>query len=255
MTFIAERMPTVALVLMRVSGIVFVAPPFGGSTVPPLVRGVLALVLTLLLLPVTPVWNGQGPWAFAAAALSELLLGLGIGFLALLLLLAVQGAGDLIDMEMGFGVVNVIDPAFERPVPLVGSFLYVLALLIFFAVDGHLLVIQALLDSFRLIPPGGGRWEGPLFRAVVDQFAWVIVTAVRVGLPVIGVLFLSTVALGVLARTMPQLNVFLVGIPLKIALGTVVLAVVLPALSRVYLGAFDTTFAFVDGFIRAVGGR
>src|SRR5690606_16831091 len=188
---ILERMPTVGLVLMRISGIIAVAPPFAAAAVPATLRGLLALVLTLIVVPAAPVWEGAGPWEFAAAAAGELMVGLAVGLLILLVLLAVQGAGELIDMEMGFGMVNVIDPAFGRPAPLLGNFLYFLALVIFLTVDGHLLVLRALLDSFQAIPPGGGRWEAPLFAAIVQQFSWVFVTAVRIALPVVGVVFLA----------------------------------------------------------------
>lgn len=252
---ILERMPTVGLVLMRISGIIAVAPPFAATTVPVTLRGLLALVLTLIVVPAAPVWEGAGPWEFAAAAAGELMVGLAVGLLILLVLLAVQGAGELIDMEMGFGMVNVIDPAFGRPAPLLGNFLYFLALVIFLTVDGHLLVLRALLDSFQAIPPGGGRWEAPLFAAIVQQFSWVFVTAVRIALPVVGVVFLATTALGVLARTMPQLNVFMVGLALKIALGLAVIALVLPALSQVFLDGIEVTFTFVRGFVRGLGGQ
>jgi len=252
---ILNHIPTVGLVLMRISGIIAVAPPFAAATVPVAVRALLALALTLIVVPAVPAWTGAGPWDFAAAAAGGLAMGLAMGLIILLLLLAIQGAGELIDLEMGFGLVNVIDPAFGRPVPLVGNFLYFLALVVFLAVDGHLLVLRALLDSFQAIPPGGGRWEGPVLAAVARQFAWVIVTAVRIALPVVGVLFLTTAALGVLARTMPQLNVFMVGLALKIALGLAVIALVLPALYQVFLDGFDTTFDFVRGFLRELGGR
>ena len=252
---VVERMPTVGLVLLRIAGIVAVAPPFAVTAVPVALRGLLALILTLVVVPAAPVWEGAGAWAFAAAAAGELAVGLAVGLLILLLLLAVQGAGELIDMEMGFGMVNVIDPAFGRPVPLLGNFLYFVALVIFLAVDGHLLVLRALLDSFQVIPPGGGRWDGPIFAAVVEHFSWVIVTAVRIALPVVGVLFLTTMALGVLARTMPQLNVFMVGLALKITLGLTILGLVLPALNQVFLDGFEVTFTFVRGFIRALGGQ
>lgn len=239
---------------MRVSGIVFVAPPFGASSVPPLIRGLVALVLTLVLLPAIPLHAMDNAWRFGVAALGELVIGLAIGLLALLLILAVQGAGDLLDLEMGFAVANVIDPHFERPVPLMGSFLYFFALTLFLVIDGHLLVIRALFDSFQRIPPGAASWDGSLFHSIVEQFAWVIITAIQVSLPIIGVLFMATAALGVLARTMPQLNVFLVGMPLKIALGLAALGLMLPILVRVFVSGFDTSFNYVARFIQALVG-
>ncbi|HEY8449431.1 MAG TPA: flagellar biosynthetic protein FliR [Bacillota bacterium] len=252
--FISERLPTFTLVLARVSGILFIAPPFGGSAVPPLVRGLLALVLALVALPVVPVWTGSDPWAFGAAALAEVTIGLSVGVLSMLLLLAVQGAGDLLDIELGFGVASVVDPQFQLPMPLLGNFLNIVALLLFLSVDGHLWVLRALLDSFRAIPPGGGAWEPALFAGIVEAFAWVIVTAVRISLPVIGVLFLTTVALGIVARTMPQLNVFVVGLPLRVALGILVLAMVLPLLAGLLSDGVATVLGYIDAFLRGLAG-
>lgn len=251
---VLDRLQTLALVLARVSGIVFVAPPFFAPLTSSLARGVLSLVLSLVVLPVVPVWTSNNPWLFIAAAGAELLLGLSIGFLTLLLFLAVQGAGDLIDLELGFGMANVINPQFGQPVPLLGNFLYILCLLLFLMVDGHLLVLHALLNSFDAIPPGAGRWDAPVFSGIFQQFGWVITTAVRLALPVMGTLFLVTVALGIVARTMPQLNAFVIGLPLRIGVGLLIILFVLPTIVRVFLGGIDTVFQGVDGFLREIGG-
>lgn len=250
-----ERLQTFALVLARISGIVFVAPPFAGPLTSSLWRGVFALVLSLLVFPVVPVWTDvTDPWLFVAVTISEVLLGLSIGFLTLLLFLAVQGAGDLLDLELGFGMANVVNPHFGQPVPLLGNFLYILCLILFLAVDGHLLVLQALLSSFHYIPIGGGQWDGSIVRGIASQLGWAISTSVQLALPVMGLLFLATIALGIMARTMPQLNAFVIGLPMRIAVGFLLIFVLLPTFVRVFLGGMQTVFQGVDGFLRTVGG-
>lgn len=251
---VLERLQTLVLVLARISGIVFVAPPFSAPLTSGLVRALLALVLSLVVLPVVPPWTNTNPWVFVATATGEVLLGLSIGLLTLLLFLAVQGAGDLLDLELGFGMANVINPQFGQPVPLLGNFLYILSLLLFLAVDGHLLVLQALMSSFHHIPLGGGNWEGPVLAGITRQFGWVIATAVRLALPVMGVLLLATLALGIVARTMPQLNAFVIGLPMRIGVGFFLIFVALPTFVHIFLNGIHDVFQGVDNFIRSMGG-
>jgi flagellar biosynthetic protein FliR len=240
-------------ILLRVSGMFLVAPVFGSHFIPPPVKALVILATTVALFPVVtgaaggPPAPGLAGAAKAAAGgaggpnignmlalgAGELAVGLLIGFAALLAFVGIQVAGQFLDIELGFGIVNVIDPQLNQVSPLIGNFKYLLALLIFLAVNGHFALIAALAKSFSLVPVGGPAL-GTLASAmvlghIVKLFAGVFITAVKVAAPVLASLFLASVALGLLSRAVPQLNIFMIGLPAKALLGMVLMAMLLPA--------------------------
>lgn len=195
------------------------------------IRVFLSLLLALILLPFFSVADLMLPisiWTLVLMLLQEAALGLVLGYITSIIFAAFQVAGQIIDMQMGFGMINVLDPQSGTQVPLIGNFLYLMAMLIFLAYDGHHSLLHGLWTSFRLVPPGkiwGGQnllWE--VVRAIVVMF----VIGLEIATPVLGALFLADLALAILARTMPQLNIFVVGLPLKSLLGLFTLALSLP---------------------------
>ncbi|MEX2355846.1 MAG: flagellar biosynthetic protein FliR [Thermaerobacterales bacterium] len=250
--FLLNQMTTFALVLLRVIGILSVGMPFGSPFLPAITRVLIALGVAMVLVPLVEVWPGGDGWAFAMAGAVELATGLAIGLMSILLFLAVQGAGDLIDIEMGFGMVHVIDPQFGQPVPLMGTFLYIVAVIMFLTFDGHHHLLRALADSFQVIPPGTVNWNDSAFATAADHFGWVIVTALRLALPVLGLLFLTNVMFAILARTMPQLHVLVVGMPAKIAVGMIGMLLTLPALKTMVEQEWLLSLNTMVDFIRAL---
>ncbi|HEY8394641.1 MAG TPA: flagellar biosynthetic protein FliR [Thermaerobacter sp.] len=225
------------LCLGRTSGLVAAAPALGGRFVPVSLRALLAVALALVVFPLVP--RGPVPGdagAYALALLAEVAVGLALGLLSALVFAAAQTAGELLDLETGFGVSGAFDPLLSQPVPLLGNLLNLVMLLVFLGVDGHHLLIRALVLSFRRIPPAGASLVGaaPVW---VDMAGWMLVTALLLALPVLGVLFMVTLALSLLARAVPQMNVFFTGLPVKIAAGLLLLAMALPALAGVMGGA------------------
>jgi len=241
-----------ALLLPRIGGIMLVAPVFGGRYLPYLKVGITA-ALALVLVPVVaaPEIPAQ-PLAAVGMIAGEFVLGVAIGYVCQLFFVAVQVAGQLIDWEMGFGIVNVVDPLYGTQVPLVGNFLYMLAVLTFLVLDGHHILIRALLRSYELLPPGwscGGLFESGFADFLTRTFGYMFLTAAEISVPVLGVLFLTSVALGVVARTVPQMNVFVIGLPVKIIVGTVILVVMMPMYGYVVRRLVD---AMGDGLSEAV---
>jgi flagellar biosynthetic protein FliR len=217
------------LMLVRVSVVLMTAPVLGNTRIPPQVKAGFALVLTLLLylassgprsLPET-----SNVLSLAAAIGGEIFAGLIIGYTAYLLFSGIQMAGQIIDIQVGFGLVNVIDPAGGQQVSILGQFYYLVALMFFLAVDGHHALIKALGDSFSLLPAGSIGWleqagkAGPLLGAF---FTKLFIIAFQVAAPSVAVLFLTNLTMGLLSRTLPQMNVFIVGLPLNIVVGLMV---------------------------------
>jgi len=226
-----EEFTVFLLVLARVSAIFAATPVLGGRDVPVQLKAGLALILALVLLPVVAAPPQGVPahlWAYGLWVLGEVGVGLLLGFAALLLFVAAQVAGQIIDFELGFGIVNVIDPEFGHQLPLVGSFKNLLALLVFLGLNGHHVVIRALAGSFRVLPPGQARWAPELTGNVVGLLGQLFVFALQLAAPVMAAIFLVNLALGIVSRTVPQMNVFVVGLPVQAAVGLAVLALVLP---------------------------
>ena len=221
-------------IMLRVGGIMTVAPLFGHRNIPKSVKLGFIGIVSLILVPVIPgpaLNPDVGLGVIFTVAAKEVSLGLLIGFVSNILFLGVQMAGHMMGFQMGFMVAQVLDPSSGQQVSILGQFKFILAILIFLAIDGHHLLINAVAGSFNVVPIGemtiGAHAADMLVRACVDIF----LIAVKIGSPVIVTLFLTDVALGIIARTVPQMNIFIVGFPIKISAGFIALAVSFPFIS------------------------
>lgn len=220
------------LLMTRISGIFIIAPFFGSQNIPVYFRAGIAFAITLVIFPVVDQKQTMEVpitiIGYSMAVLSELFVGWLIGFVAYITLAAVNMAGIIMDMQVGFSVVSVMDPTSGQQNPLIGSFLYYLTLIIFVVTNGHHVLLAALVRSVDAIPLLGMNFNTALADLMVDFTAGIFVTGVKIALPITFAILLNNVALGILARTMPQMNIFVVGIPLQIVIGTFVLAIVIP---------------------------
>lgn len=243
------------LVMARISAIFFVMPVFGHRSVPVPVRVGLSLLVSLAVLPLLKAPPGGIPGdmlPYAAMIAREIAFGLAIGFVVMLVFAVVEMAGQVLDVEMGFSMVNVIDPVFGQPLPVIGNFLHLLALLLFLLVDGHHVVLAGLVESFRQVPPGLGGLNDAGLRVGLEEAAWAFYTAVKIAAPVLGVLFLTSVALGLVARAAPQLNIFVVGVPAKLAVGLISLAAAMPVIVLAMRALFPQAYREMALLFRAV---
>ncbi|HHT71623.1 MAG TPA: flagellar type III secretion system protein FliR [Firmicutes bacterium] len=215
----------------RLSGFLATAPFFASRNIQPSVRGFLSILLALLFLPLFSAGDlllADTGWSLVLMLLKEVVLGLTLGYASSIVFAAFQVAGQIIDMQMGFGMINVLDPQSGNQIPLIGNYLYLIAMLVFLAYDGHHFLLHALWSSWQLVPPGG-TWGSPdLLWEILRATAVMFIAGIEIATPVLGALFLADLALAVLARTMPQLNVFVVGLPMKSLLGLFTLALSVP---------------------------
>ena len=236
-----DRLGLFLLIFARISGIFSAAPIFGARNVPLTVKAGLALIISYILLPllIRPEFNAPEAFLlYVGLVTGEFLLGLILGFACSFIFYGIQMAGSLLDTQIGFGMVNVLDPQFGQQVPLIGNFKYILALLVFLATNGHHLFLAALFQSFRLIPVSFGVFRPEMADIAVDMVAGACIIALKISLPVLVSLLLTDIALGILARTMPQMNIFVVGVPGKIIVGIFVLSLALPF----YIGFLEVVF-------------
>ncbi len=195
----------------------------------------VSLVLAVILYPLAEFAGGAATtMEYALLVVKELLLGLTAGYFITLMFGIVQLAGQLVDLQMGFAIVQVMDPQFGRRNPLIGNFLYLVLVAFFILADGHHYFIGGLADSFEKLPLGEMQVGPAFWQLIVRSFVWMFYTAVKISLPMLGILLLTTFILGIFARAIPQLNVFIVGLPLKIGVGLLVLGLFLSVASPVF---------------------
>jgi flagellar biosynthesis protein FliR len=236
---------TVMLVSIRLGVVVIMTPVFSLIGLPVKIRLLFVLALSATLVSgMEPGFAGlaiDSPGALALAAANEFLIGSLLSFGLLTGFAAFQFAGRIMDIQLGFGVAGLIDPTTRAPAPLLGTVLNMAAVLMFFAIGAHRLLLKGLAFSLQQIPPGSGLRGMPLDQ-VLAQFGAMFVFAALLAAPVMTVVLLVDIAMAVMARTMPQMNVFIIGLPLKILVGLVVLAISLgflgPAFELVFAGIF-----------------
>ncbi len=221
---------------IRISAIFMTAPLLGNRNIPVLVKISFAFLLGMILYPVLDknIALPADTLSYAGLIARQVLVGVVIGFASYILFAAIQLAGQIIDLQMGFGIVNVIDPMSNTQVSIIGQFQFILGMLIFMAINGHHLLLQAVSDSFRLVPINSEGISPATVNKLTDLFYSMFMIAFKIAGPATLALILTNVTLGLIARTIPQMNVFIVGLPLNILVGISAVLVSLPILVNLF---------------------
>jgi flagellar biosynthesis protein FliR len=220
----------------RAGGMILVAPIFSSKTVPMTVRTGLLLLLTWVLTPIALANTTGVPPLTPATVLTEALIGFTIGFGAAILLAAAESAGDLLALQMGLSGAASLDPISFASVPVLGTFANLFALAVMIAMDGHLLMIDSLAASTQLLPLGApvdvesGLW------ATIGLGSTIFALGFRFAAPVIATIILANIALGLLTRAAPQLQVLSVAFPLQIGVGLLMFTAAVPLIATFFLG-------------------
>jgi flagellar biosynthetic protein FliR len=245
-TYSADKLQIFFLVSFRAAGLFLIAPILGHRLIPPMIKAGLSIILAIVLIPVagqTPLAPVDSIWLLAILAGKEMLVGFIIGLAFSILFSAIQMGGSLVGYQIGLSMVNLADTESGGEVSIIGEFWFIVASLIFLMIDGHHAIISAFADSYKLIPVGVFSFSGPALDMLIRFTSYSFVIAVKISAPVVITLFLTEVAMGVVARTVPQMNIFIVGIPLKIGIGFLVMAVSLP----VFRFMVERSVQFLDG--------
>ena len=228
------------LTLMRVSLVLFVMPFFGGEGIPKTVKGLLCLVLSLAVWPQLSfpgVMLPGSPWEILLMLLGEIFMGLTLMLVVSFLFAAVQMGGQIMGFQMGFAMINVVDPLTGTSVIITSHFLYMTTLLVFLSLNGHLYMLQGLAESFALVQPGGLLIHPMLATTMLQAANSIFVLAIKIAAPVMGAIILVDLALALVGRAAPQMHVLILGFPLKIATGFFFMGLLFVTLSR-YVGTF-----------------
>lgn len=216
--------------LARIAALIGSMPVFSGAQTPMRIKAGLALVFTLVVFPVvSPLLPHLSfePFTLGVLLAKEAMLGVMVGFVARLIFTAVEFGGVVIGYQMGFAAANVFDPQNQRQISLISQFQNVFAILIFLAVDGHHFLLRATVESFRMLPPGSENLSGEAIPYLMELTSGMFVFAVKLSAPILAVLLLSALAMGVMARVFPQLNVFMLSYPINIGVSFVVMGLTL----------------------------
>ena len=209
-------------------------PVFNSNSIPIFFKIGLAFATSMALFSILdfeppPASGAMLP--FGIGVIGEIMIGIIIGISVRLIFAGIQLAGQLAGYQMGMAIANVMDPSSSEQFPILAQFNQLFALLLLLVTNAHHVFLRALAESYRLVPPFGFHFSNSVMQQVVDLGGNMFVIAIQVGAPIIAALLLTSVAFGLVARTVPQMNVFIVAMPLKIAVGLLFIGFSLPYLS------------------------
>ncbi len=230
------------LVFFRVIAVLWLVPLLSAQYVSVLFKAGLSLIVAFLLYGnatiVVPASTFGDPYAFLLVVAREVFIGISISFIVRIIFVSVTTAGDIISIQTGFSFARFMDPFTMNQVSILEQIKNLLAIMVFFAVDAHYTVFRALAASFRELPIGSASFKEPVFQFLVNSTAKVFSLGFKIGAPVIVTLFLVELAFGVLSRMIPQVNIFVEGVPVKILIAVTVLTFSLGIMASVIGGLF-----------------
>ena len=236
--------------LFRVSAMVASAPVFGTRSVPTKVKVMTAIAITSVLVPILPVPELDifSPLA-VMVILQQILIGLIIGFTVQLVFSAVITGGQIVAMQMGLGFSLMVDPQNGAQSPVLSQFYIVMVMLIYLAINGHLVLIEVLADSFKSMPISSQGLVASDFMQVVKWGGNIFAGGMAIALPAIASLLVVNVSFGIMTRSAPQLNVFAIGFPITMMMGFILVMVTLPNVAPKSISLFTEVYHLIQSIL------
>lgn len=236
--------------LLRVLALISTAPIFSERTVPKRIKIALGIVITIIIAPTLPAVNVP---IFSPAALwlglQQILIGVALGFTMQFTFAAIRTAGELIGLQMGLSFATFFDPASHLNMPVLARIIDMLALLLFLAFDGHLWLLSMLLDTFHTLPIGGDPVNSNAFMSLTRAAGLIFLNGLMLALPVITLLLTINLALGLLNRMAPQLSVFVIGFPITLTVGLLLISLLMPLIAPFCERLFSELFNLLADII------
>lgn len=255
--FSAGEYKVFILILVRVSIFLFMFPVFSSPVVPAIAKIGLALLITFILYPVAGVRPEQFPNSsvgFGALVVGEFIVGMVLAYSVEIFFSAVQLAGQIVGFQMGFSMINVIDPQSGTDLSIISQIAYLVVILIFIMLNGHHTIIQALVESFRIINMGEFTLHEKMHWKLIGMVTGLFSLGIKMAAPAMAALFFTNAAFGICAKFVPQMNIMIVAFPVQIAVGLFTFGLTLQVvliMTRNYMGNFKTTLALL---MRWMGG-
>ena len=252
--FITSHLDYLALLFLRMASLLFVSQLFGRNNIPVVTKVGLSIMLTYIAYLWAPpvALTYQTIWGFAGLCIGEALIGVVLGIVTNTVFTLTYTAGYIIDMQLGFSMVNIYDPLSNTQIPIMGNALNLLLVLLFFQVNGHLRLMQMLINSVVRLPVGQVHFSPALTGIFIELFCQSIVLAINVAMPVLAASLVIEIAMGVIIRTAPQMNMFVVGIPLKLLVGLMIVVVTIPVFGKFSEEIITVMFRYMDSFFASM---
>lgn len=233
--------------LTRILGLIAIAPVFGNLSIPFQVKVLLGVMLALIIAPTVPALPAMDPMSMAGVLIliQQFVIGLAMGFVMRIIFAAVEMAGEIAGLTMGFGFAQFFDPQTRGRSSAISQFLALLTIMIFLAANVHLTLLSALAESFSTLPIGTAAISGQTFHQTALWGGHIFSAGVQLSLPIVAALLITNVALGILTRAAPQLNLFGIGFPITLGVGFVMVALVLPYLATPLSNLFQEAIEFI----------
>lgn len=253
--------------LFRIGGIMIFAPFFGSSNIIPQVKIGISVMVAFMLTPILAAKGVVLPEnirdidMLTIVCVHELAIGALIGFIATMLFASLQISGQMIGMQMGFAIANVMDPQSENQVSIIGQVYFYYGIILFLMFGGHRFLLSGLVGSFDSVPIGGRDYlagdysetMGLFISGLSQMFTGVFVFSIRFAAPVVVTVFLVTIALGFIARTVPQMNIMMVGFPVQIAIGLLFLLLSVPFFEELFFEVYNVMGGAIQQTLEFIG--
>ncbi|QUI23242.1 flagellar type III secretion system protein FliR [Vallitalea pronyensis] len=243
------------LVFVRMISFFIAVPLFGIRNIPRTTKIAIAFFTAAIMISIQPMTldvSSAQIIPYAILVVKEFIVGWIIGFGAYLAFSIITLAGQLIDYQIGFTMVNVFDPLSQVQITITGNLYYYLLLLMMLATNTHYILIKGLVNSFEWIPIGTSTFKIGLYTEIINFFGDFFIIALQIAAPMIGSMLIINVVLGILARATPQMNMFVVGLPLKLMVGLVVLLITLAVFPHVSDWIFERMLKLVDTIVKGM---
>ncbi len=254
MDFTIENLEFYLMVLIRISSFVLAAPFFSYQAIPVKVKLAASILLTIVTVQVIPVveLNYVGIIGYSLLIIKEAVIGLILGFMCNICLYIVTFSGQIMDMEMGLSMINIFDSQTHVQISVTGNLYYYLVMLLMLVSNMHYYVLRAILDSFRLFNVGQAVFTGSLPEMAITFMGNYFLIGFRIVLPVFACMLIINIVLGVLSRAAPQMNMFVVGMQVKVLVGIIILLIIIPTISTVADFVFGTMKDTIADVYRAL---
>lgn len=245
------------LVFVRMTGLFVMSPVFGRRNIPGTFKVGFAFLTAIIVVqgvpvPALDVYDTLGGWVLLAA--KEFLVGLMLGFISYAVIAAMYVAGQLIDMRIGFGMVNVFDPVSNIQIPITADFYIILTTLFLLITDGHHMLIHSLAQSYVKLPLGELSFTAPVLQQMIRLMGTVFDLGFRIAMPVTVAILVTDMALGIISKSVPQMNVFMLGMPVKILLGLVMVYLSMASFHGILDMLMEGTYKEMEYFLREARG-
>jgi flagellar biosynthetic protein FliR len=249
----AGQFETLLLIMVRVTVVMTIIPVFSAREIPQLARIGLGMLITFVIYKtVHAIAPLPDLYSLIGAVVSQVIIGLIMGFVSYLVFMGIQLAGEILDLQVGFAIANVINPLTQTNVTVIGEFELTLASLIYLVTDSHHLLLQGIGGSFNLLALPYINLDPSVMGNIMVFFTQATLIIFKIAAPAAIALFVVNIALGLMAKVAPQMNVFVVGFPLQIGVGLLMIALSIPLLGYVVPALYQNVPAQLDTIMRGM---